>query len=522
MKKSFALILTALMLLSLSVIAEEPATLTILIPQDALVSDYKDNLYTQWIEESMNVNLDFIILPQGESLDKLSVMVASGEDLGDVVVCVLDQATQLAFADAGAIIPLNEFYEKYDTNVETYDEETGKSILKLATNVDGNIYGIPNYLQSASDEMRYRIWINTVWLERLGLEMPTTTEEFYNVLKAFKEQDANGNGDPTDEIPMLGNTAGWSTDQRMFLTNAFVYEDGGYGYLLDAEGNVSFNYTTDAYKEALSYMNKLVSEGLLSTDSFTLTYPQYQEVLNRQPSVVGVFCFTNPIAQAQDHPENRDYQFVPPLVGPEGVQGITYIPTQPSNCWFITSSCKNPDLAFLVGDFLYSEEAYLRNRVGVEGIHWEKADAAAYEYMGYSEDMLLWNDYNSQWSNLSNVNWHLAGPALCRQPNYMTMWKGDESYYNYRRWVGLQYYMEIMPKEGEYVPALNFTPEETEELAEIRTAIETYRSECRTRFILNDMSLENDWDGYLSELDAIGMVRYTEICQAAYNRFLGK
>ncbi len=526
MKKLLSLVLAALMVLSVIVpmaaLADEKETLRIVIPQASLVSDYEDNKFTQWIEDECGINLDFVVLPNDNPKDKLSVMVAGGEDLGDVLCIGLSSSEAMTFADAGAIIPINEFFDKYETNVEAYDAETGKSILGQITMVDGNIYGIPAYLVSISDELRYRAWINTRWLENVGMESPTTTEEFYEVLKAFKEKDANGNGDPNDEIPMIGNSKGWSTDCRMFLTNAFVYEDGGFGYLVDAEGKVSFNYTTDEYREALRYMNKLVSEGLLATDTFTLEYAQYQEVLNHDPTNVGVFTFTNPIAMDQNIPENKYYQFVQPLVGPEGKQYVTYNPTQPSPTWFITADSKNPDLAFKVGDFLYSEESYLRNRVGVQGEDWELAGEDIYEKMGYSDDMIIWKEINYPWENLSNTFWHLGAPALCRQPNYMSMWNGDESYYNYRRWKGLLYYMEIMPEEGTYVPTLNFTPEETEELAEIRTAIDTYRAECRTRFILGDMDLDTEWDAYLNELTKMNISRYTEICQTAYNRFLGK
>lgn len=48
-------------------------------------------------------------------------------------------------------------------------------------------------------------FINKAWLDRLGMEMPTTVDEWYEVLKAFKEQGANGNGDPNDEIPLTGS-----------------------------------------------------------------------------------------------------------------------------------------------------------------------------------------------------------------------------------------------------------------------------------------------------------------------------
>lgn len=253
----------------------------------------------------------------------------------------------------------------------------------------------------------------------------------------------------------------------------------------------------------------------------TLEYAQYQEVLNNDPTIVGVFFFTNPIAMDQNIPENKYYQFIQPLVGPEGKQYVTYNPTQPRGYWFITADCKNPDLAFQIGDSLYCEEAYLRNRVGVPEVDWTYADAEVYEKMEYSEDMIIWKEINYPWQNLSNTLWYLAGPSLCEQPNYLPMWNGDESFYNYRRWKGLLYYMDIMPKTGEYVPTLSFTPEETEELAEIRTAIDTYREECRTRFILGDMDIETEWDSYLKELDGMGLARYIEICQTAYNRFLG-
>ena len=53
----------------------------------------------------------------------------------------------------------------------------------------------------------YKIWINQTWLDNLGLDVPTTTEELYTVLKAFKENDPNGNG-IQDEYPLVGGT-GW-------------------------------------------------------------------------------------------------------------------------------------------------------------------------------------------------------------------------------------------------------------------------------------------------------------------------
>lgn len=66
---------------------------------------------------------------------------------------------------------------------------------------DGHIYTIPYVCTDTT--VGYSPYINTKWLENVGMSTPTTTDEFEAVLKAFKEQDANGNGDASDEIRSL-------------------------------------------------------------------------------------------------------------------------------------------------------------------------------------------------------------------------------------------------------------------------------------------------------------------------------
>ena len=66
---------------------------------------------------------------------------------------------------------------------------------------DGHIYTIPFINTSATGKMGFKQWINTKWLETLGMEIPTTVEEFKEVLIAFRDEDPNGNGEK-DEIPL--------------------------------------------------------------------------------------------------------------------------------------------------------------------------------------------------------------------------------------------------------------------------------------------------------------------------------
>lgn len=66
---------------------------------------------------------------------------------------------------------------------------------------DGHIYGLPRLRVDMTDRLT-RSFVNKVWLENLGLEVPTTIDEYYEFSQHFKNQDANGNGDTNDEIPL--------------------------------------------------------------------------------------------------------------------------------------------------------------------------------------------------------------------------------------------------------------------------------------------------------------------------------
>lgn len=89
---------------------------------------------------------------------------------------------------------------------------------------DGNIYALPQINECYHCDNALKLWINKAWLDKLGLQLPTTTEEFYQVMKAFKEQDPNGNG-KNDELPLTGSDEMWAGNVSAFLMNAFIVDD---------------------------------------------------------------------------------------------------------------------------------------------------------------------------------------------------------------------------------------------------------------------------------------------------------
>jgi putative aldouronate transport system substrate-binding protein len=189
-------------------ICKEPVDIQVGIIQNATVEDYETNLLTKWYEEKGNFNLKFDFFPGSgsEARNKLEVMVASGGTLPEVLIgfSVLSDETILSYGTEGAIIPLNDYYDKWAYYIpQVLERVNNKDLKQWLTSADGNIYFIPKNNEQIGNLYHLRSWINKVWLDKLGLAMPKTTDEFRSVLEAFVAKDPNGNGQ-RDEIGMIG------------------------------------------------------------------------------------------------------------------------------------------------------------------------------------------------------------------------------------------------------------------------------------------------------------------------------
>lgn len=149
----------------------------------------------------------------------------------------------------------------------------------IATQPDGKIYGLPKY-QRFWPASATRQYINQTWLDNLGLAMPTTWDELYDVLVAFKEKDANGNGDPNDEIPMdwPGGIGGFFNPAVLLGGLGITLSDGsGQGYFVE-DGKVKNFLTDERYEKMVVFLNKLYKAGLINPEVFTHDYSKFQSV----------------------------------------------------------------------------------------------------------------------------------------------------------------------------------------------------------------------------------------------------
>ena len=517
----------------------EGTTLTIGLVQNTLTTDYEDNYLTNLIEESTGVNLEFFFFPSDstEAKQKFSMMVAGGEELPDIVCLGLSDIERYNYGSGGYFIPLNDYMENDAENwnimMDTWaTPEQKANLLRDAYSFDGNMYVFPTFYCDPADAVALYMSINQTWLDNLGLEVPTTTDELYNVLKAFKEQDANGNGDPNDEIPMMGHT-GWQGDVSTFLMNSFTYFafSSDFGYQLTAEdGQLSAPFVTDEIREGLRFIHKLVEEGLLSDLSFSQTDAELKSIMQApddQDSLVGVVVghpspiFGSGVARV------KDYIGIPSLEGPNGVEYAPFNYQGGSNSIFITCDCENPDEAFRFLDTMQDTELSLSMRFGEKDVHWRYAEGES-RYSGIGEEYtaVYEQGFNPDeivpWTTENNIIWHdntlnslppllMGGNLNVPDTDELQEYKLGELCYNTFP-ARYNLHPEEMPIK------VIFNEEETNRINDIQTSIQTYVDESITRFALGDMDIESGWDAYLAELDAMGLSEYLETSQTAYDR----
>lgn len=504
--------------------AKEPDKLTIWVPEHLRIQNWKENAQTKWLEENGNLDLEFVVMPAADYETKAGVALTVGDidDLPDVILGSFDNAKVWEYAQAETILPLTEYYNDpaLSPNIHENYELTGVRYTDMITSPDGNIYGIAVLNQSYGNEYAHKLWLYKPWLDALGEDMPTTTDELYELFKKVKETDLNGNG-KADEIPMIGNTGRYA-GYFNYLMNAFTY-GGNSASLMVQDGTISAACVTDEWKKGLEYIKQFFDEGLILTESLTMDNTQAETLLNAE--VPTVFALVRTSASTSVYKD--DYIGCDTITGPEGVNYASYSPSSPTVKMLVTANCDNPDAAFRLGDLLSSEEMGITTRFGQRGVDWDYAEdvanASSYAasvpgfdlFIVAYDDSAFWGGKEAQSSS-----WLQTGPyvrsyrvanGLGIDPATVSAYTANVNECNYL-------YQNNGKRPEEVVSVLNFTSEEMEARADIDTALKNYMNEFKAGVFSGNIDLEAEWDGYVKEMYKIGLESWLEITQTVYDR----
>ncbi len=498
-------------------ITKEKTTIRIMTHANSLVEDFATNEFTKYLEEKTNIHIEWDILPEKSASEKLNLVLASGEQLPDVIMTMgISLAQQMIFGAQGLFRPLNGLIDQYGVETKKMFEQM-PYVKDTITAPDGNIYAMPAPNEGFHAMFMQKMWIYKPWLDKLHLAMPTTTEEFYNVLKAFKTQDPNGNG-KADEIPFSGSPTGYVTQVQNFLMNSFTYAP--LSWLAADNGKIEVPYNKPEWKEGLKYLHRLYADGLMDPQALTQDGNQLKQ-LGENPGVpiLGAVSTLHMGEFTQFFGESgrwKDYVAVPPLKGPGGVQVTPYDPYGVLNtgAYVITKDAKNPEAAFRLLDFMYNTETTLRSSYGRPGDEWDWAKEGE---LGINGEKAIWKPLKS-WGNVQNVHWSLSGPIF--NPSSLRLAQVDDPANPLEKML----YTETKEKYDPYkagldriVPPLYLSNEDSAEIADLQLTLHNRVNEMLVRSINGDVDIDKEWDSYVKSLDDMNLGHYLELYQKAYD-----
>ena len=474
-------------------------------------------------ERGLKLELDLIENDQYDTT--VNNQLAAGLDYDFVYITPLSTKTRIGLVEQGKLQPLNQIWNQYgqEATKEFFEQGAGSEVVKLNVLEDGNIYWVSTAIIGTYGDSNFGSFtmpqIRKDWLDKLGLEMPQTTDELYEALKAFRENDVNGNGE-ADEVARLSlSTFSGGIAQLFGLGNSIAYVD----YYT---GKVSSPWYDENVKEYIRFMQKLYDEGMLvdgdseSTEVaenkaamiFDWALETWQEPTimvpegEAAPYYVGVHC--------------KAVEGVEPLIARQrGIQKAGYD--------YAATDKADPEAVAIYLDYIASEEYALLSEFGIEGFSFE------YDENG---EMVQYSD-----SEDSEVQMIVKTPALWvnngiaprvqkvdrKQEVDMTKGAGyDMGYPEEGFEEKVKLIRDIYENEEKYsyaamsVDMAVSTVAENDEVDSFYTDLDTRSKEILMNLIMGTYSLE-DWDTYISDLQNLGLDKLIEIYQNRYDRAWG-
>ncbi|WP_294378901.1 extracellular solute-binding protein [uncultured Clostridium sp.] len=504
----------------LPVVEGDPIHVSCMFPrQSSHPTSFDDMWWSQELLKRANVVFDWNLVEKSGFDEKKNLVLATG-DYPDVFIDGITKADEQMFGPMGIFVDLAPLIEEYAPNIKELFERF-PDVKKSLTYENGAIYNLCDFNVTPRDQFVDAPYYNVAWVRNLGMEMPKTLEELYDVLVAVRDMDADGDGNTDDEYPILF---------RFESQPAFKYSVlAGYGLIaLQDEYGVTADYVKDGqylfvpaqegYKNYLAYMNKLYTEGLISDDCFTAS----QEQINAKIQTNKVFMMgMQPYNLLYEDEQWIDkFEMLPFLTSETSSEMIWPGNLRHTRAWgnfVMTDKCKYPVEMIKLVDYWYSDVGSLMIRAGREkGTYddqgWEiiidektgdwtsKISYDTEKYTGY---------YDFRIHNAPLQGSYVAGEfqnKLMIQSDYKNNWYSET-----KMATGRTEYMQIP------YPEVTYTEEEQETMMTY-VDIANYVKSMETKFIMGEVSLD-DWDSYVNTLYSMGREDIIAVKQAAYDRW---
>jgi len=488
-----------------------------------------ENWMVTYFKNVTNLDITWTLIDPAGSNERISLMLSSAT-LPDAIQGKSFNTSDIVQYGLGEELfrPINDLLPYCPQLSALFDQDP--LIRAAVTCTDGNIYGFPGLSNVYSYLLRF--FINSVWLEKVGLENPKTLADLKTMLTAFRDEDANGNGNAGDEIPWSGSWSEAGSERHLIFAAYGYINQFMQNIMLDfnqSEPQIAYIATSSHYKDYLKFMNGLWQDGLLDLDMFTQAETQVQAtVLN---GTVGMVAMSAPYVYDPDHQD--DWIAVTAMVAETGKQPVfPKANTVAQTAYFVISAETTDEKAAALANFAdgyYSLETYGFATYGPE------ADTDL-DYFG-------WGHYYDAEKNTILYKLHPnANGAWNHRTTYLTFWNVPgmvgNGYDPYRlayaekypdSAIGQQFKNGIVSRKDEisqqqnqgpfYVnsmPSFFMSMEDLKRTNELVTPLDDYVKSMEAQFITGNISIDAEFDNFQTTLKTYGVEEFTQIYTKYY------
>jgi putative aldouronate transport system substrate-binding protein len=483
------------------------------------IAGVRNDTYSPWsemtrIQEMEEEAKDYIELewtdwPSASVAEKKSLAINSGT-YPEVIIGTWSFTTNETtdYAAQGIFLPLEDYITKdIMPNLAAVFEAKPEWKEGLSAH-DGHIYALPSLSEydATVRTINDTVLINTEWLAAVGMDKPTTTEELYTVLKAFKEAgDLNGNGQ-ADEIPMsfcYGTTSyGDHINGIRSMLGWFGVVQNTYGITIK-DGVPVYVGTQPELKDAIQFFHRLYDEGLLDQEIFTQSTTTYNAKVRANPSQIGVMTSWSNYTVNLNAGEGV-YEYLEPLKSPNGESPVwqyRYTPICSNLAVWVTDKAegKLPQILKFMDTF-YDQKLGVEFKYGKFGQYIEEVSTGVYRLLTDAEG----NDYGAEEKSKDVALGQSPYALLLESFKWETMAGADLASLK-----AMEYYANYLEPEPSYIDFW-IAGEDSKELNILSTDIGAHYKQNLAKWIVEG-GVETEWDDYVNAYEGLQLDRMIEL-----------
>ena len=487
-------------------VVNTPITLTLMGARKGSQGEWEDlKFFKKWQElTGITLDMDAIL---SDNWDTQKNLAFASNTLPDIFYAgSFSTAEELDYGDdQQMLLDISGLIDTYCPNLISV-LEANPAVRSSITTPSGAIYCLP-YINDMERDLTTKYWINATWIEQLGMEAPTTADELYAVLEGFRDEDMNGNGDTTDEIPLS-----WSKGIENFYKTTSWFgatfdTTTMMGY--EEDGTVFYGPFTDAFKKMVQWYANAWADGLLDSEIFEQDGNQLKAKGQGDELILGAFTSAGPyVTIPQEY--NEDYIAITALKADNGKQEWFRSSGLKRGTFTITSGCKYPEAALRMVDWVYGKEGALyqmRGEAGVDFVYQDEEEKTC--VVQWPEGYDNFETYRAKeiTPNSGSSTPGIGGGTLPQVVNPLN------------DWINLQVEPQLKPYWKLAFPDVYLSPDNTERAASILADLKNYLEIAVGEFITGKRDVEADWDSMIAELEGMGANEYVDIYQEAYTNW---